>query len=115
MITLFNEIKNSEIDTNDLEGWVPISGNPTMKTQILHTNRENKMISGIWEATPGTYHATYSSYEFVHMIKGKIKITPDDGSPSKIVKTGDSFVVESNFKGTWEILSPVLKHFDFVI
>ena len=43
MITLFNEIKNSEIDTNDLEGWVPISGNPTMKTQILHTNRENKI------------------------------------------------------------------------
>ena len=39
MITLFNEIKNSEIDTNDLEGWVPISGNPTMRTQILHTNR----------------------------------------------------------------------------
>tara|TARA_B100000902_G_C26487204_1_gene517578 strand:- start:152 stop:499 length:348 start_codon:yes stop_codon:yes gene_type:complete len=115
MITLFNEIKNASVDTNDLDGWIPVAGKPTMKTQILHTNREKNMISGIWEATPGTYHATYSSYEFVHMIKGKIIITPDDGSPAKIVKAGDSFIVESNFKGTWEIISPVLKHFDFII
>ena len=73
------------------------------------------MISGIWEATPGTYHETYSAYEFVHIIKGVIKITPDDGTPARIVKAGDTFIVESNFKGTWEIQESVLKHFDFVL
>jgi uncharacterized cupin superfamily protein len=29
------------------------------------------------------------------------------------VQSGDAFVVESDFKGTWEIIEPVRKHFDF--
>ena len=73
------------------------------------------MISGIWEATVGTYHATYAAYEFVHMIKGKIVITPDDGTSSVTVKTGDTFVVESNFTGTWKIEENVIKYFDCML
>jgi hypothetical protein len=46
------------------------------------------------------------------MIVGKIIITPDGGTPVT-VKSGDAFVVESAFKGTWEIIEPVRKHFDF--
>jgi uncharacterized protein len=115
MLTKFDDIKKPEPDTDDLEGWIVVEGKPTMKTQVLHTNKEKNMISGIWEATPGTYHATYSAYEFVHIITGKIKITPDDGSSPKIVGAGDTFIVESNFKGTWEIQESVLKHFDVML
>ena len=115
MLTKFDDIKKTEPETDDLEGWVVVQGKPTMRTQILHTNNEKNMISGIWEATPGTYHATYSAYEFVHIISGKIKITPDDGTGPKIVGSGDTFIVESNFKGTWEIQEKVLKHFDFML
>jgi uncharacterized cupin superfamily protein len=68
------------------------------------------MISGTWEATPGSYHATYTAYEFVHLIKGRITITPDDGDPKK-VGPGDAFVVEAGFKGVWKIDEKVLKHF----
>ena len=115
MIVKFNEIKKPKPDTTDLDGWVVVSGNPTMQTQILHTNREKNMVSGIWKATIGTYHATYSAYEFVHMISGKITITPDDGTPPTVVMGGDSFIVESNFKGTWKIEEDVIKHFDFML
>ena len=115
MIIKLNDIEGPEPDTNDLDGWVVREGHPTMKTRILHTNKEKDMISGIWEATPGTYHATYSAYEFVHMIAGKILITPDDGTTAITVRQGDSFVVESNFKGTWKIEEKVTKHFDFML
>ena len=115
MLTKFDDIDKPEADTSDLDGWIVVEGKPSMKTQVLHTNKEKNMISGIWEATPGTYHATYSAYEFVHIIKGVIKITPDDGTSARIVKAGDTFVVESNFKGTWEIQESVLKHFDFML
>ena len=115
MIIKFSDVQNSATDTNDLDGWVVTEGNPTMSTQILHTNLEKNMITGIWKATVGEYHATYSAYEFVHMIRGKIVITPDNGTPSVTVKAGDSFVVESNFKGTWRIEEDVVKHFDFML
>lgn len=103
--------QSAEMLSEDLEGWTIVKGEPTMKTWVLHTSNDGSMISGIWTATPGTYHATYSEYEFVHLIEGRITITPDDEEPIN-VGPGDAFVVEAGFKGTWEILESVIKHFD---
>lgn len=99
-----------EVSTEDLAGWKVVEGKPTMKTAVQHTTEDGKVLSGTWQATPGTYHATYTDYEFVHMIAGRIVITPDGGIPVE-VKGGDAFVVEANFKGTWKIIEPVTKHF----
>ena len=52
MLTKFDDIEKPEADTSDLDGWIVVEGNPSMKTQVLHTNKEKNMISGIWEATP---------------------------------------------------------------
>ena len=101
---------SAEFTPGDLSGWRIVSGNPTMATAIEHTTADGKVVSGTWKAAPGTYHATYTSYEFVHMIAGRIRITPDGGEPVE-VQGGDAFVVEADFKGTWEILEPVTKHF----
>ena len=82
-----------------------------MTTWVLHTSDDSQMMPGYWEATPGTYHATYSAYGFVHVIDGKMTITPDGGTPVHI-KAGDAFVVEANFKGLWKIEETIRKHFD---
>lgn len=103
--------QSTEVISEDLEGWEVIKGRPTMKTWILHTSNDGSMISGIWTATPGTYHAVYAEYEFVHIIEGKITITAEGETPMD-VGPGDSFVVEAGFKGTWEIKEAVVKHFD---
>jgi uncharacterized cupin superfamily protein len=81
-----------------------------MKTWILNTSSDGRMLSGFWEATPGTYHATYDKHEFVHLIAGKITITPDGGEPVHVA-AGDAFVVEAGFKGNWVIEEAVRKHF----
>lgn len=104
-------IRGKKADTNDLAGWVVVDGKPKMKTWVLHTSADGSMISGCWEATAGTYHATYEAYEFVHLIRGSITITPDGGKPVK-VKAGDAFVIEPGFKGKWKITKKVFKHFD---
>ena len=77
----------------DLEGWTKIDGNPTMKTWVQHTSADGSVISGTWEATTGTWHASYKFYEFVHLIDGQITITPDGGTPvtlhpGDVVSTG---------------------------
>jgi len=110
-VTKLAGISTMTPDTNDLAGWVVTDGAPTMKTWVLHTSSDGAMISGYWEATPGSYHATYSAYEFVHLIAGRIVITPDGGTPVTVV-AGDAFVVEADFKGTWKIEEAVRKHFD---
>ena len=96
--------------TDILEGWTIVAGNPTMKTWVLHTSADGSMISGVWEATPGTFHATYDGFEFVHLLAGKLTITPDNGEPVTL-KAGDAFVVEPDFKGTWQVEETVRKHF----
>ena len=96
--------------TADLEGWTVVDGAPTMSTWVLHTSADGSMISGYWEATPGTYHATYTEYEFVHIIAGKLTITPDGGTPVYL-GPGDAFVVEAGFKGLWKIEETIHKHF----
>lgn len=96
--------------TTDLDGWKKVEGNPTMKTWVQHTSADGGVISGTWEATPGSYHATYSAYEFVHLMEGQITITEDGGSPVTM-KAGDAFVVDAGFKGVWKIEKAVRKHF----
>ncbi|MCQ0091045.1 cupin domain-containing protein [Roseovarius sp. M141] len=97
-------------DTNNLPGWKVVEGEPTMTTTVQHTTEDGKVLSGTWQATVGTFHATYTDYEFVHMISGRIIITPDGGDAVE-VGPGDAFVVEADFKGTWKILEDVTKHF----
>lgn len=99
-------------DTADMDGWVKIAGNPSMKTWALHTSSDGSMLAGVWECTVGSYHATYSAYEFVYLLEGRITITPDGGKPVT-VKAGDAFVIEADFKGTWKIEENVRKYFDF--
>ena len=95
--------------TTDLDGWVKTEGSPSMKTWVQHTSVDGSVISGTWAATPGSWHATYKFYEFVHLIEGRIVITPDGGAPVTLTP-GDAFVVEPGFTGTWKVEEPVLKH-----
>ena len=92
----------------DLDGWIKVEGEPTMTTWIEYATDE--ALCGTWEATVGTYEATYTSFEFVHLIEGKIIITPEGGE-AYTVTAGDYFVVEKDFKGTWKIEEKVKKHF----
>jgi len=98
--------------TADLEGWIITEGSPRMSTLVLHTAADGTMMSGVWECSPGSYHATYTAYEYVVLITGRITITPDGGTPVT-VSAGDAFVVEKDFVGTWTIHEHVRKHFDF--
>ena len=96
--------------TDILEGWSIIEGAPTMKTWVQHTSKDGSMISGTWEATPGTYRASYEEFEFVHLIEGQITIIPDGGEAVRL-GPGDAFVVEPGFTGVWKIEGAVKKHF----
>ncbi|TIW75644.1 MAG: hypothetical protein E5V53_30490, partial [Mesorhizobium sp.] len=64
-ILKFGAVEHAE--AGDLPGWIVVEGRPTMQTAVQHTTEDGKVMSGTWRASPGTYHATYTDYEFVHM------------------------------------------------
>lgn len=102
--------KTIEPITDDLGGWEKVDGNPAMTTWIEYTSPDESMITGCWSATPGTYRATYASWEFIHLIEGEVIIT-QDGQVPVTLNPGDAFIIEAGFTGTWEIIKPVFKHF----
>lgn len=104
--------KKADAIESDLEGWKKIDGEPTMKTWIEYATDE--ALCGTWEATLGTYRVTYKSWEYAHLIEGKIIIRPEGGEPYTVI-AGDSFVIEKGFTGTWKIEENVKKHFTKII
>jgi hypothetical protein len=96
--------------TSDLDGWVAVDGQPSMKTWLEHVPEDGKFLTGYWEATPGTYQVTYNADEMVHMFEGKATLTDSDGH-AVTYSAGDSFLVEAGFKGTWKTEETVRKIF----
>lgn len=101
---------NVDAITDDLEGWTPVEGSPTMKTWLEYMPEDGKFLTGYWEATPGTYQVTYNADEMVHMFEGKATLTDEQGN-SVSYSAGDSFIVNAGFKGTWKTLETVRKIF----
>ncbi len=116
-VTKLPDLSAVTANTADIPGWVPIAGQPRMTTWVLHAAPDGTTIAGYWECTPGSYRASYTAAEFVHMIAGSVTITPDDGTPGGgtpvTLTAGDAFVVDAAFKGTWQITETVRKHFTF--
>lgn len=86
-----------------------ISGTPSFKTWALDASRGEKVLTGIWEATPGETHSIKGTmYEFCHILSGLVEIEEKDGE-TKTYKAGDSFVMKPGFVGVWRTLETVRK------
>ncbi|ODN66431.1 cupin domain-containing protein [Methylophaga muralis] len=81
-----------------------------MTTWLEHVSEDGKLLTGFWEATPGTYRVTYNADEMVHIFEGKATLKADNGDPVTYI-AGDSFLVKAGFKGTWMTQQTVRKIF----
>jgi uncharacterized cupin superfamily protein len=52
-----------------------ISGNPSFKTWEQDASKADKVLTGIWEATPGGSHSIRgTTFEFCHIQSGVVEI-----------------------------------------
>ena len=91
-------------------GWTVIEGAPTIKNLKFYQDDAQKRFSGIWECTTGKFTVDYSVWEYCHLIKGQCVITHEDGR-TYTLNAGDSFILEPGFKGTWQVVEDVQKHY----
>jgi uncharacterized cupin superfamily protein len=86
-----------------------ISGNPSYKTWAQDASKGEKVLTGVWEATPGEqYSIKGTTYEFCHIISGLVEIEEKDGE-TKTYRAGDSFVMKPGFVGVWRTIETVRK------
>ena len=87
-----------------------IKGKYRTKTWNHFTGEDDRLFCGIWDSTPGKVTVAYEEWGFCHFIEGKAVLTNEDGK-SWTVKKGDAFIIPAGFKGTWETVKPVKKHY----
>jgi uncharacterized cupin superfamily protein len=66
----------------------------------------------IWEKEVSTFPWHYDEKEVCYILEGQIKVTPQNGEPVSI-KPGDLVTFPADMNCTWEISSPVRKHYKF--
>lgn len=88
-----------------------ISGDPVHTTWSLEETAEG-IYAGLWQATPGKWHVSYSEWEYVLIHEGHSILTDEAGNATHL-KAGDRFIIRPGYKGTWEVIETTLK--DYVI
>lgn len=87
-----------------------ITGTYKTATWNHFSSDDGRLFSGIWESTPGTVMVDYVEWEFCHFIQGEAVLTREDGKKWRL-KRGDAFIIPAGFKGTWQTVRKVKKHY----
>ncbi len=96
--------------TTVLEDWGPLeeaTGEP-MQTGGAELWVDGEMSAGIWECTPGPSHWTLETNEVIHLVAGRMTVTPDGGQPAEITP-GSVAVFPKGWTGSWQIHETVRK------
>lgn len=88
------------------EGRV-LSGDPQFKTWNAEETSDG-LYAGIWESTAGKWIVFYDEWEFFQLISG-VSVLTEDGKEPVTLRAGDSYVIRSGFKGTWEVIETTRK------
>jgi len=64
----------------------------------------------VWEKGVSTFPWTYDATETCYFLEGEVVVTPDGGEPVHLER-GDLAVFPRGLSCTWEVRSPVKKHY----
>jgi uncharacterized protein len=88
-----------------------IKGKYATTTWNHFTGEDGRLFCGIWESTPGKVKLSYDEWEFCHIISGEAILTEEGKKKGQRFKKGDAFIIPPGFKGTWETVKKVKKHY----
>ena len=84
-----------------LEDWGPLeeaTGEPMHTSGTTLWSGEGTQEAGVWECTPGPSRWSLADNEFVHILSGRMTVTPDGGEPTEI-GPGDTAVFPRGWAG----------------
>lgn len=66
----------------------------------------------VWSKEVSTFDWTYEQAEVCYILEGEAVVTPKDGEPVTI-EEGDYVIFPAGMSCTWEVKSPIRKHYNF--
>ncbi|WP_028448567.1 cupin domain-containing protein [Chitinibacter tainanensis] len=66
----------------------------------------------IWEKGIATFPWTYDASETCYLLEGEVVVTPQGGEPVTI-SAGDLATFPAGMRCTWQITTPLRKHYQF--
>lgn len=99
-----------EVETGGPDPAALLSGEYATRTWNHWTGEQDRLYCGIWECTPGKVTVDYTEWEFCHFMTGKATLTNAAGQ-SWTLQAGDAFIIPPGFRGTWETVETVRKHY----
>ena len=87
-----------------------LAGTPRTTLADHYSDPSLRFHCGTWGSTPGKWRIDYSEHEFCYLLEGRVRLTADDGSSAEYA-AGDAFVVPAGFRGSWETIETVRKHY----
>jgi uncharacterized protein len=93
-----------------LEDWgaLPEAIGEPMQTSGFTLWADGDQEAGVWECTPGPSRWNLESNEFVHILSGRMTVTPDGGETTEI-GPGDTAVFPRGWTGDWQIHETIRK------
>lgn len=86
-------------------------GDPQEREYVYLATPDGSFTAGVWEAQPYSERIEgYPGNEYCQVIRGKVTLTDTDGT-SQTFATGDSFVLDARWSGTWTVEEPFMKYF----
>jgi uncharacterized cupin superfamily protein len=85
-----------------------VNGNPRQQTWNAFSDPDGHFHVGRWSSTEGTWRINYTERELCHLLSGRIRLTDTTGR-QWLYKSGDTFMIDKGFSGTWEVLEACTK------
>jgi uncharacterized cupin superfamily protein len=84
------------------------SGDPRQLIWNLLSSADGHFHVGQWASGVGAWEVQYTEFELCHILTGVVRVSDAQGF-GRLYRTGDTFVIPSGFRGTWEVIEPCRK------
>lgn len=85
-----------------------VSGHPRQQIWNVLSSADGHFHVGQWASGTGAWRVDYTEYELCHLLEGVVRLTDATGN-AKLYRAGETFVIPSGFRGTWEVVEACRK------
>jgi uncharacterized protein len=99
------DAEHASVDPAKVEAGTPVTG-----VANHYSDAGGRFHCGVWSSTPGRWRVSYTEHEFCHLLEGRVRLAAADGTAREFT-AGDTWVIPSGWRGTWETLEPARKYY----
>lgn len=92
-----------------------LQGNPLRTTWNHFTNASGEVSAGIWSCEKGAWRIAFGPRkdEYFYVLEGRCRVIDEQGYAAE-AGPGDAMVIPAGFKGVFEVVEAVRKHYVIV-